>query len=87
MIMVAVPSKKKSAPHRREYTFIASKSPAVTRVLECTSALMGVGALIAAGSQTLKGNCALLVRQAKIKRKVKHLFILLLFIKNLLVKV
>ena len=48
---------------------MARKSPAVTRVLECTRALMGVGALIAIGSQTLKGIWALLVKQARTKRK------------------
>ena len=35
--------------------------PAVTKVEEWTKALTGVGAAIAAGSQHLKGNWALLV--------------------------
>lgn len=36
----------------------------MTRVEECTSAEIGVGAAIAAGSQAEKGNCALLVQAA-----------------------
>lgn len=35
--------------------------PAVTKVEECTSLEIGVGAAIAAGSQDIAGNCALLV--------------------------
>ena len=41
-----------------------SHSPAVTRVLECTRDLMGVGAAIASGSQGEKGKRADLVIQA-----------------------
>lgn len=37
--------------------------PATTRVLLCTNALTGVGASIAIGSQKVKGNWALLVRE------------------------
>ena len=40
---------------------IISITPAVTRVDECTRADTGVGAAMAAGSQAVKGNCALLV--------------------------
>ena len=48
------------------------KMPAVTRVLEWTRALIGVGALIAIGSQTLKGIWALLVRQAIVMKRGKR---------------
>ena len=48
---------------------IIKKIPAVTSVDECTKALTGVGAAIAAGSQDLKGYCALLVSPATIKIK------------------
>ena len=41
--------------------FSNKNKPAVTKVEECTKEETGVGALIAAGSQTLKGNWALLV--------------------------
>jgi len=39
--------------------------PAVTRVELCTKALTGVGAAIAAGSQLVKGHCALLVMRRR----------------------
>ena len=39
--------------------FSAKKIPAVTRVEEWTKADTGVGAAIALGSQSIKGNCAL----------------------------
>lgn len=38
----------------------------MTSVEECTRADTGVGAAIAAGSQALKGNCALFVHAAMI---------------------
>jgi hypothetical protein len=44
-------------------------SPAVTRVDECTSEEIGVGAAIATGSQGEKGNRALLVMKAATMRK------------------
>jgi len=47
-------------------------TPAVTNVDECTRAETGVGAAIAAGSQALKGTCALLVTPAKIKNLHAH---------------
>lgn len=50
-------------------------TPAVTRVDECTRALTGVGAAIAAGNQLEKGICALLVIAATITRKGTHLTI------------
>ena len=42
-------------------------TPAVTSVEECTRADTGVGAAMAAGSQALKGTCALFVIVATIK--------------------
>ena len=48
----------KGTIRRSKYT------PAVTKVDECTNAETGVGAAIAAGSQALKGTCALLVDAA-----------------------
>lgn len=48
--------------------------PAVTRVDECTKADTGVGAAIAAGSQALKGSCALLVLAATKINKTTRLF-------------
>jgi len=45
-------------------TRIKTYTPAVTKVEECTKADTGVGAAIAAGSQALKGTCALLVLAA-----------------------
>jgi hypothetical protein len=50
-----------------------TQRPAVTKVLLCTSALTGVGAAIAAGSQLIKGNWALLVKAARIHRIQAHL--------------
>jgi hypothetical protein len=47
-------------------------TPAVTRVDECTRALTGVGAAIAAGSQLEKGIWALLVIAATIINKGVH---------------
>jgi len=44
-----------------QLNLIKRYSPAVTKVEECTKAETGVGALIAAGSHLIKGNCALLV--------------------------
>jgi len=44
-------------------------TPATTKVLECTKALIGVGALIALGSQEIKGNCALLVITIRLIKK------------------
>jgi hypothetical protein len=41
-------------------------TPAVTRVDECTKALTGVGAAMAAGSQLENGICALFVIAATI---------------------
>lgn len=49
---------------------IISQIPAVTKVELWTRALTGVGAAMAAGSQLVKGTCALLV-QAVIKNKLK----------------
>lgn len=46
---------------------ITRNTPAVTRVEEWTSEEIGVGAAMAAGSQLLNGNCALLVNLPKIK--------------------
>ena len=48
---------------------INKKTPAVTKVDECTKADTGVGAAIAAGSQLLKGIWALLVIPAIIINK------------------
>ncbi|GFV49422.1 hypothetical protein TNCV_1634961 [Trichonephila clavipes] len=48
------------------------KDPRVTRVDEWTTAEIGVGAAIAAGSQAEKGNCALL-EQAANERKIKSI--------------
>jgi len=45
-------------------------SPAVTKVLLWTRELTGVGALIALGNQPLKGNCALLVKAVRHKKKL-----------------
>lgn len=45
------------------------KTPAVTRVEECTSADTGVGAAMAAGSQLEKGIWALLVIAAMVRQK------------------
>ena len=42
--------------------FMIRKSPAVTRVLLCTKALIGVGAAIALGNHPIKGYWALLVK-------------------------
>jgi hypothetical protein len=44
-------------------------TPAVTKVEEWTRADTGVGAAMAAGSQALKGICALFVHPAMTKRK------------------
>lgn len=49
---------------------IIRKTPAVTRVLECTREETGVGAAIALGSQEEKGNWALLVRAANITHNI-----------------
>lgn len=49
------------------------KTPAVTRVEECTRAETGVGAAMAAGSQLIKGYCALLVIAAIISIKATSL--------------
>lgn len=55
---------------------IIKNTPAVTKVDEWTKAEIGVGAAIAAGSQAEKGNWALFVQEARIKRiKIKLLFI------------
>lgn len=63
---------------RKDRTFFLSnlfkylkikKIPAVTRVLEWTSALTGVGALIAIGNQLLNGSWADFVKAPKIKIK------------------
>ena len=66
-----------SRPKRDMYSLMAfspnliiRKIPAVTRVLEWTRALMGVGALIARGSQTFKGTWALFAMQATNKNKI-----------------
>lgn len=42
----------------------SKKTPAVTKVEECTKADTGVGAAMAAGSQAEKGICALFVIEA-----------------------
>lgn len=53
------------------------KKPAVTKVLLWTKELIGVGALIAFGNQTIKGKIALFVKEQKtnnrliIKNKLK----------------
>lgn len=47
---------------------ITKNTPAVTRVEECTSEEIGVGAAIAAGNQLLNGNWALLVNLPRIKK-------------------
>lgn len=47
-------------------------TPAVTKVDECTREDTGVGAAMALGSQKEKGNWALLVREAKSKKKHVH---------------
>lgn len=49
---------------------ISKQIPAVTNVEECTKALTGVGAAIAAGNQEEKGNWALLVIAVKISKRV-----------------
>ncbi|WP_033540871.1 MULTISPECIES: hypothetical protein [unclassified Shewanella] len=41
----------------------------------CTIAEIGVGAAIAIGNQAMKGNCALLVNNANIKKKIIILFL------------
>lgn len=51
---------------------IKRKTPAVTRVEECTRALTGVGAAIAAGSQLENGSWALLVIAANIIIKARR---------------
>jgi hypothetical protein len=51
--------------------FKSKITPAVTSVLLCTSALTGVGALMAFGSHLLKGNCALFVKELTKKKKKK----------------
>lgn len=48
---------------------IRINTPAVTRVEEWTSADTGVGAAMAAGSQLMNGNCALLVIAAMINKE------------------
>jgi len=45
-------------------------NPAVTNVLLWTRDLTGVGALIAFGNHPLKGNCALLVKEVKIRNEI-----------------
>jgi len=46
------------------------KTPAVTRVEECTRAETGVGAAMAAGSHLENGTCALFVMAAMVINKV-----------------
>lgn len=48
-------------------------TPAVTNVEECTNEETGVGAAMAAGSQALKGICALLVKDPAISSAFKTL--------------
>jgi len=50
---------------------ITRNTPAVTSVDECTKEEIGVGAAMAAGSQFLKGNWALLVNLPKIRKNNK----------------
>jgi len=45
-------------------------NPAVTSVLLWTRDLTGVGALIALGNHPLNGNCALFVKDVRIKKKI-----------------
>jgi hypothetical protein len=54
-------------------TRISRYTPAVTRVDEWTSAEIGVGAAIAAGSQAEKGNWALFEIAAMIRRIIEIL--------------
>lgn len=49
-----------------------NKRPAVTKVLLWTRELTGVGALIALGSQPLKGNWALLVKAVKTRKNLDN---------------
>lgn len=49
---------------------IIRNTPAVTKVDECTSAEIGVGAAIAAGNQAENGNCALFDNLAIINSKI-----------------
>jgi hypothetical protein len=53
---------------------INRNTPAVTSVDECTRALTGVGAAIAAGNQLEKGNCALFVIAASMIITERRLF-------------
>lgn len=48
---------------------MVKKTPAVTKVEECTKDETGVGAAIAAGNQAEKGIWALLVKALKITKK------------------
>jgi len=58
-------------------------TPAVTKVEECTKALTGVGAAIAAGNQALKGTWALFVIAAiTIKILTQIIFLLNLPLKK-----
>ena len=50
---------------------IKKNTPAVTKVEECTSDDTGVGAAIAKGNHLEKGSCALFVKLAKTKIKIK----------------
>lgn len=51
---------------------IRRKSPAVTRVLLWTRALIGVGAAIAFVSQAEKGNCADLVIAVRRRMRIRN---------------
>lgn len=64
-------NKKKEIPNKTCLKRINIKTPAVTKVEECTKEETGVGAAIAAGNQEEKGTWALLVINAIIKNKLK----------------
>lgn len=49
--------------------FMSKYKPEVTKVEECTSAEMGVGAAIAIGSQGEKGKIALLVMNVRARKQ------------------
>ena len=75
---VATPKKKSidsiNFTQNKELYLIKIKMPAVTRVLEWTRALVGVGAAIAWGNHELKGNWALFVIKPKKKKNWKPSF-------------
>jgi len=66
--------------YKEKKNLIKTTTPAVTRVDECTKALTGVGAAIAAGNQEEIGTWALFVKETKITiiekgKKIKKIFL------------